>query len=232
MGFIKSLFKWGVIIGMLAVGIQIWITKKDYIFDEKVIEEIGKKYAGGENIPEMVNKISSELRVKYARHVLPTSDVELIFMNTGGAMCAANLLHQSATEVMVVYGTAMDTSGHPGRHWFQSNIKVVLSGSMKVWKEGTYESVEYRPGDVLRVESGEASGVSFSEGTWLLAYGRGFIWSGGPYTLADSLFSTLDFYTVFKMFRMLSKSLINECSHCFTRIIDTIKNKLLATGSP
>ncbi|XP_074654711.1 sigma non-opioid intracellular receptor 1-like [Tubulanus polymorphus] len=232
MGFIKSLFKWGVIIGILAVGIQIWITKKTYIFDEKVIEEIGKKHAGGENIPEMVTKISSELRVKYPYHVLPLDDdIEMIFMNSGGKMCAGNVLHQSATEAVVIYGTAMDTSGHSGRHWAEAT-KIVLSGSVKIWKEGTYKSVEYKAGDVIKSAVGEASGVTMSEGTWLLSYGRGFIFSIGPYTLADSLFSTLDFHTIFKILRMSMKATIYECSHCFTHIIDTIKHRLLAAGAP
>lgn len=57
---------------------------------------------------------------------------------------------------------------------------------------------------------GEATAVSWTAGTWMVEYGRGFIPSTLFFALADSFFSTTDFLTVFYIFRVYAKAMAME----------------------
>ena len=59
-------------------------------------------------------QVEAELRQRYERHILPPSQTEWVFMNAGGWMGAAYILHSSLTEYILFFGTAVDTSGHSG----------------------------------------------------------------------------------------------------------------------
>ena len=60
---------------------------------------------------ENVHKV---LSAKYPGHILPASDLEWVFINAGGLMGSACVLHASLTEYVLFFGTAMDTSGNSG----------------------------------------------------------------------------------------------------------------------
>ena len=59
-------------------------------------------------------QVEAELRQRYGRHILPPSQTEWVFINAGGWMGAAYILHSSLTEYVLFFGTAVDTSGHSG----------------------------------------------------------------------------------------------------------------------
>uniref|UniRef100_A0A8C5X444 Sigma non-opioid intracellular receptor 1 n=1 Tax=Malurus cyaneus samueli TaxID=2593467 RepID=A0A8C5X444_9PASS len=112
-----------------------------------------------------------------------------------GSMC---LLHASLTEYVLLFGTAVDTGGHSGRYWADIS-DTLISGTFRQWKEGTTRSEIYYPGDTIVHQAGEATSVQWSAGTWMVEYGRGFIPSTLAFALADTLFSTQDFVTLFSM---------------------------------
>ncbi len=58
--------------------------------------------------------IEAELRRRYKGHILPPHQTEWVFINAGGWMGAWYLLHASLTEYVLLFGTAVDTSGHSG----------------------------------------------------------------------------------------------------------------------
>ena len=57
---------------------------------------------------------------------------------------------------------------------------------------------------------GEATAVHFKAGTWMVEYGRGFIPSTLGFALADTIFSTQDFLTMYYIFRVYAKALFLE----------------------
>ena len=61
-------------------------------------------------------------------------------------------------------------------------------------------------GETVSYVWGEASAVRFKNGTWGVEYGRGFIPSAMAFAFADSLFSTLDFVSVFYLLKAFSKA--------------------------
>uniref|UniRef100_A0A1I8I0U8 Sigma non-opioid intracellular receptor 1 n=1 Tax=Macrostomum lignano TaxID=282301 RepID=A0A1I8I0U8_9PLAT len=110
---------------------------------------------------------------------------EWIFINAGGWMGAVHLLYASFTEYVLLFGTAVDTSGHSGRY-FANVSDTLLSGSFVQWKEGSLDTNSYKAGDTVYHTWGEATAVQWSGGTWMVEYGRGLLPTTLPFALADS----------------------------------------------
>ena len=71
-------------------------------------------YVLGPKYDEGFRKVHAELQKTYPGHILPTNDLQWIFVNAGGWMGSMCLLHASLTEYVLFFGTALDTSGHSG----------------------------------------------------------------------------------------------------------------------
>ncbi|XP_058679877.1 sigma non-opioid intracellular receptor 1 isoform X2 [Ammospiza caudacuta] len=104
---------------------------------------------------------------------------------------------------------------HAGRYWADIS-DTVISGTFRQWKEGTTKSEIYYPGDTIVHLAGEATSVQWSAGTWMVEYGRGFIPSTLAFALADTLFSTQDFITLFYTLRVYAKGLLLEANAFFS----------------
>ncbi|XP_070561212.1 sigma non-opioid intracellular receptor 1-like [Ptychodera flava] len=206
-GFMK-LLKWAIIIGLAVFAIQFWLETKSFLTDDQAIAKITEKYAG-KNHEESFKKIAAELREKYPGHILKEKDMQWIFVNAGGWMGSMCVLHASLSEYILFFGTAVDTVGHSGRYW--ANISdTILVGKFRQWKEGALKSEVYGPGDTVTHSVGEAAAVQWSEGTWMVEYGRGFIPSAMVFALADTVFGTTDFVTLFYTLRIYGKALVQE----------------------
>ncbi|XP_059142215.1 sigma non-opioid intracellular receptor 1-like [Physella acuta] len=209
---LRKAFKWSVIILIFICSINYWLNNKSYVFDEKSIAAISRKHvdnALNKNISYAYSKVLADLRAKYAGHILPDDGLQWVFMNAGGWMGSMCLLHASLTEYVLFFGTAVDTSGHSGRYW--ANISdTILTGNFYQWQEGALNRVVYKPGDTVFHGVGEATAVSWTSGTWMVEYGRGFIPSTLFFALADSITSTTDFITVFYIFRVYMKAMWQE----------------------
>jgi len=96
-----------------------------------------------------------------------------------------------------------------GRYW--ANVSdTVVSGTHRIWKEGTTEATLYYKGDTSMHAVGEAAAVQWSADTWMVEYGRGFVPSTLGFGLSDTLFSTQDFYVLYKVFRVYLVALVQE----------------------
>lgn len=71
-------------------------------------------------------------------------------------------------------------------------------------------------GDTIVHQAGEATSVQWSAGTWMVEYGRGFIPSTLAFALADTVFSTQDFVTLFYTLRVYAKGLLLEANAFFS----------------
>ncbi|XP_030835163.1 sigma non-opioid intracellular receptor 1 [Strongylocentrotus purpuratus] len=197
-----------VLFGALIYGIHLWLNTKSYLFDDQTIARIAEKYFG---LPhqDAFDKVGEVLRERYPGHILPKEREEWIFVNAGGWMGAMCLVHASLTEYILFFGTAVDTSGHSGRYW--ANVSdTIMTGNFRQWKEGTTESEEYGPGVTLLHAWGEATSVQWTAGTWMVEYGRGFIPSTLPFAVSDTIFSTQDFYTLYRVVRIYGEALFQE----------------------
>lgn len=70
----------------------------------------------GQDPDQAFSKVVVELRRKYPGHILPDEDLQWVFVNAGGWMGSMCLLHASLTEYILLFGTAVDTSGHSGEN--------------------------------------------------------------------------------------------------------------------
>lgn len=194
--------------------LQHWMASKQYVFDQKDVSKLAKQYAGQDQEQAFL-KVVIELRKRYPGHILPDEDLQWVFVNAGGWMGSMCLLHASLTEYLLLFGTAVDTGGHSGRYWAEIS-DTVISGTFRQWKEGTTKSEIYYPGDTIVHGVGEATSVQWSAGTWMVEYGRGFIPSTLGFALADTIFSTQDFVTMFYILRVYTKALLLEAGTMLT----------------
>jgi len=187
------------------------------VFNQESVADIAAKYAVKTNgnkvdMQEVFDKVYRDLKTKYPGHILPQSDLQWVFMNGGGWMGSMCILHASLTEYVLFFGSAMDTGGHSGRYW--ANITdTLLSGEFHQWLEGELKVHIHKPGETVLHTWGEATAVNFKAGTWMVEYGRGFIPSTLGFALADTIFSTQDFLTMYYMIRAYSKALVLEMGY-------------------
>ena len=86
----------------------------------------------------------------------------------------------------------------------------MVSGSFIQWKEGTTESVSHHQGDTVYHAIAEAAAVQWKANTWMVEYGRGFIPSTLGFALSDTIFSSQDFYIVYRTFRIYLIAVVQE----------------------
>ncbi|ESO82343.1 hypothetical protein LOTGIDRAFT_223408 [Lottia gigantea] len=208
MAFRRKLIKWILVIVFAIFCIKYWLEHKSFTFSHDSVAAIAKKYSG--KSPEVAfPQIIKELRSKYPGHILPNKDQQWIFMNAGGWMGSMSVLHASLTEYVLLFGTALETTGHSGRYW--ANITdTLITGTFKQWKEGKLKHQIYKPGDTVYHEWGEVTAVSWTDNTWMVEYGRGFIPSTLGFALADTFFSTQDYITLYYILRVYTKALVQE----------------------
>lgn len=87
---------------------------------------------------------------------------------------------------------------------------ILVSGTMRQWKEGGMKVNEYRVGDVVYHEVGEVTGVQWTSGTLMVEYGRGLIPTSLIFAFADTIFSTTDYYILYDVMRVYAKAMVNE----------------------
>ncbi|XP_072216413.1 sigma non-opioid intracellular receptor 1 [Excalfactoria chinensis] len=203
-------------LALLLQGLRGWLACKRYEFQPAEIAELARHHAGLDH--ELAfSKIIVELRKKHPGHILPDEDLQWVFVNAGGWMGSMCLLHASLTEYVLLFGTAIDTGGHSGRYWAEI-YDTIISGTFRQWKEGTTRSEIYYPGDTIMHQTGEATSVQWSAGTWMVEYGRGFVPSMLAFALADTFFSTQDFITLFYTLRAYTKGLLLEANAFFSTL--------------
>ncbi|XP_061887720.1 sigma non-opioid intracellular receptor 1 [Entelurus aequoreus] len=196
------------IAGLAVLLVNHWLATKQYLFNKDDIAKLAKQHAGQDH-EQAFSKLVVELRKRYPGHILPDEDLEWVFLNVGGWMGGMCVLHASLTEYVILFGTGIDTSGHSGRYWAEIS-DTIISGTFRKWTEGTTKSELFYPGDTVMHGMGEAAAVQWTAGTWMVEYGRGFIPSTLGPALADTMFSTQDFVTLYQTFKVYCKSMVLE----------------------
>lgn len=151
----------------------------------------------GNDTAGVVRHIASTLASTHPQHI--NLDEEWIFNNAGGAMGAMYILHASITEYLIVFGTAVGTEGHTGRHTADDYFHI-LQGEQLAYKPGpgVYEAEVYGQGSVHHLRRGEVKQYKMEKGCFALEYARGWIPPMLFFGYADTLSSTLDFGTLWR----------------------------------
>jgi C-8 sterol isomerase len=177
-----------------------------YLFDPEELREVALR-AIGKPTADMFRQIIDELAQRHPGHI--ERDPEWIFNNAGGAMGAMIVLHASLTEYVIIFGSPIGTEGHTGR-FAADDYFTILEGEQWAFGEGHLEKQVFRAGDQHHLPRGQVKAYRIPEHCWALEYARGFIPQMLPFGVADSLFSTVDYRTVGRLFKIYGKLTVRE----------------------
>ncbi len=100
------------------------------------------------------------------------------------------------------------THVYTGRYWAEIS-DTIIAGKFVQWKEGTTDVNVYYTGTTVLHGIGETTAVQWTAPFWAVEYGRGFIPSTLGFVLSDSVFSTQDFLTIYKTFRVYTIAILH-----------------------
>jgi C-8 sterol isomerase len=173
-----------------------------YVFDPDALREVAK-LGDGLPIEERFRTIARALAERHPGRI--SEEQEWVFNNAGGVMGQFSVLYASLTEYVIFFGSPIGTSGHTGRYCLVKDWAFLLDGEIWYFGQGQISRDVYRAGDEIVLEPGSAKGFRIVDHAWILEYARGPIVTMLPFGLADAVFSTLDFRTVFRTFRLYGK---------------------------
>jgi hypothetical protein len=175
---------------------------KSYTFSTQIIADIANEARNRGGTPEqMMGNVTSILKKRYGDAV---EDTEWIFIRSGGWIGAFRLQYASLTEYVLLFGTAIPTSGHSGRYLARIE-DTLLSGKFLQWEEGKVTPNVHGPGATVIHEKYEATGVAWDAETWMVERGVGLIPTTLPFAMGDTLFSAQDFYAAYRMLAVYAK---------------------------
>lgn len=178
-----------------------------YVFDPNVLREIARQ-GHGQPIEERLRTVARALAERYPGRV--SERQEWVLNNAGGVMGQFTILYASLTEYVIFFGSPIGSSGHSGRYAFVKDWAFLLDGEMWYFEQGQIVRDVYRTGDEIILEQGNAKGFRIVDHAWILEYARGPIVTMLPFGLADAVFSTLDFRTVFRTFWLYGKHVLRS----------------------
>ncbi|KAK0752014.1 ERG2/sigma1 receptor-like protein [Schizothecium vesticola] len=200
-GFLKFL---AILVGVLAP-IAYYLEQRlssFYIFDVAHLADLQQRslLAHGNDTRAVVQFIVDELTTRPETKAHINRDEEWVFNNAGGAMGGMYIIHASITEYLIIFGTPIGTEGHSGRHTADDYFHI-LSGYQLAYAPGAgrYEAEVYPQGSVHHLRRGDVKQYMMPEGgCFALEYARGWIPPMLFFGYADTFFSTLDFYTLWR----------------------------------
>ncbi|KAJ5803456.1 C-8 sterol isomerase [Penicillium pulvis] len=181
-----------------------------YIFDPEHLHDLSQRAikSHGEDTRSIVNFIVSELEEKVGPKYLSVEE-EWVFNNAGGAMGAMYIIHASITEYLIVFGTAIGTEGHTGRHTADDYFNI-LTGTQLAYVPGSFEPETYPAGTVHHLQRGQVKQYKMDSSCFALEYARGWIPPMLFFGYADTFSSTLDFPTLWATTRITGREMISN----------------------
>jgi C-8 sterol isomerase len=113
------------------------------------------------------------------------------------------------TEYLIIFGTAIGTEGHTGRHTADDYFHII-QGTQLAFSPGSYEPEIYPQGSVHHLRRGEVKQYKMESSCFALEYARGFIPGMLAFGYADVLSSTMDFETMFTMTRITGREMVGN----------------------
>lgn len=86
----------------------------------------------------------------------------------------------------------------------------ILHGEQWAYRAGALEKEVYKKGDQHYLPRGVAKQYRMPDAAWALEYARGNIASMMPFGLADSVTSTVDYYTIYQTARVSAWGMFTE----------------------
>jgi C-8 sterol isomerase len=179
-----------------------------YIFTPLQLHDLSLRAIGthGNDTRAVVGYIVGELSEKLPGGYV-NLDEEWIFNNAGGAMGAMYIIHASITEYLIIFGTAVGTEGHTGRHTADDYFHI-LTGTQLAYTPGSYEPEVYPQGSVHHLPRGTVKQYKMDEACFALEYARGWIPPMLGFGYADTFTSTLDFPTLWRTTLVTGREMI------------------------
>ncbi|KAB2572654.1 putative c-8 sterol isomerase (erg-1) protein [Lasiodiplodia theobromae] len=203
------------IVGLLAAllfPVYTWLEnnlESFYIFDPKDLHDLANRAitAHGNDTRAIVSYITTELSGRDHLTSFVNLDEEWVFNNAGGAMGAMYIIHASITEYLIIFGTAIGTEGHSGRHTADDYFNI-LTGTQLAYVPGEYEPEVYPPGSVHHLRRGDVKQYKMDSSCFAMEYARGWIPPMLFFGYADTFSSTLDFPTLWATTRVTGREMI------------------------
>ncbi|KAG4032336.1 hypothetical protein MFRU_007g02430 [Monilinia fructicola] len=195
-----KLLTYGAIFGLLTALYYFLDSRLEsfYIFTPTQLHDLSQRAIGahGNDTAQVVKYIVDELSVKHPGGYI-NLDQEWIFNNAGGAMGAMYIIHASITEYLIIFGTAIGTEGHTGRHTADDYFHII-HGTQLAYTPGSFEPEVYPQGSVHHLHRGTVKQYKMDAACFALEYARGWIPPMLGFGFADGLTSTLDFPTLWR----------------------------------
>lgn len=119
------------------------------------------------------------------------------------------LFNVGITEYIIIFGTAIGTEGHSGRHT-ADNYFNILTGTETAYVAGQYDPEIYPAGSVHHLPRGMVKQYRMPQGCFALEYSRGWIPPMLYFGFADTFTSTLDFLTLWRTVRITAREMIGN----------------------
>lgn len=184
-----------------------------YVFELDHLADLQKRSLQhhGKDTRAVVKYIVDELSEKYPSHVVNV-DEDWVFNNAGGAMGAMYIIHASITEYLIIFGSAVGTEGHTGRHTADDYFHI-LHGVQQAYVPGEYEPEVYPAGAIHHLRRGDVKQYKMPDACFAMEYARGWIPPMMFFGFADGLSSTLDIPTLWKTTYITAREMINNLLH-------------------
>jgi C-8 sterol isomerase len=120
-----------------------------------------------------------------------------------------HLTFTGLTEYIIIFGTAVGTEGHSGRHPVD-NYFHILTGTQIAYNPGEFEPRVYPPGSQHHLPRGTVQQYKMPESCFALEYSRGWIPPMLFFGFADFFTSTLDFPSLWLNIRVTAREMVGN----------------------